>query len=445
MRRLAALLTTALLLLPACTSRPHSNPFDPNNPDTGGRPAGFVALADRQSVVLRWQTAASPRLLGYQLFRLSPGDDTYRAVTEVMPPVFTSVRDIQLTDGATYRYRLYFVFDSGLGGLPAEDVATPGPLVPWVADFGGGVLARLSADGRRVAQILHVTGLDEPVAVDASPRDGNVWAVSPSGGVLVYGSGTGTQTLVGQQLAEPVSVVVDRQLGAAWVGDAANAQVVHLLPNGQPATPPQLGGLQFPGSLALDATNGSLWVVEQDGNRVSRYDATGARVASAVVPAPTAVAVDTVSHEAWVTSFENGSVLRLSSAGQPLDTIAAFSGPLGIAVDARHRRIWVADAAADQVVALAPNGTVQFRVRGLPEARAIAVDDSTGEAWVTLTAAGAVSRLSPAGQEIERAVGLTGPWGITLDNQAARRPPAPARAGAPRAATAAPRRGLPRL
>ena len=44
MRRVAALLTVALLAA-GCSERARLNPFDPANPDTGGQPAGFVAIA----------------------------------------------------------------------------------------------------------------------------------------------------------------------------------------------------------------------------------------------------------------------------------------------------------------------------------------------------------------------------------------------------------------
>jgi streptogramin lyase len=440
MRHLTPLLTLALLFAAGCTSRPHSNPFDPANPQTGGRPAGFAALAEDHAVLLRWQAASSPQLMGYQVMRLGPADSAFRPITDVLPPGRTTVADAGLLNGVQLRYRLYFVFERGLGGLPAEDMATPGPLAPWIADFGGGLLVRLSADGRHVAQSLQSADVIDPVAVDVDPADGRVWAVAPSGGVLVYQSDTGRETLVGQGLTQPVSVVVDRSTGAAWVGDAGSGVVAHLQPTGAPADPPALGGLQYPGSLALDARNGAIWVVEQDGDRVRQYDALGALAATADVPQPTAVAVDSLMHEAWVTSFAFGRVVHLSSNAVPLDTITACRGPLGIAVDARRGRIWVADAATDQVVALARSGSVQFRIAGLPEARTIAVDDSTGEAWVTLTAAGAVARLSPTGHEITRVGGLTAPWGLALDDVSARRiplavgaaanlPPAATRAG----------------
>ncbi len=420
MRRLAALLTLALPLLAGCSTRAHLNPFDPANPATGGRPASFQALAGDQSVHLRWQTFSVPGLLGYQVFRRAPGDTAFRPLTVVLPPTTSSHTDFALLNGAEHHYRLYFVLEDGLAGQPAEDVATPGPLRPWVADPLSGTLARLSADGRHVSESFPPAGGATPVSVDVNPADGRVWAVGPGGDVLVYEPGPGRSTVIGQGLGTLACVVVDRPDSSAWVADATNGRVLHLLPSGQSADPPVLSGLAYPGSLALDRSNRSLWVVEQDGDRVRRYTADGALAATAVVSKPSRVAVDPVTHEAWVTSLLLGRIVRLSPGGAALDTITACAGPIGIAVDATHRRIWVADAAADRVVALSPDGTLEFLIAGQAEAREIAIDEATGEAWVTLAAAGAVARLSPTGVEILRVGGLGGPWGIALDDVNAR-------------------------
>jgi len=436
MRRLAAVLTLALPLLAGCSQRAHLNPFDPANPATAGRPADFQALADDQVVHLRWQASSSAALRGYQVFRLAPGDTAWRPLTGVLPPTATSQGDFGLLNGADHRYRLYFVFADGLGGRPAEDVATPGPLRPWIADYGANRLVRLSADGRHVVESLPVDGGADPVAVDVDRDDGRVWVVGPGGDVAVYSPSSGLTSVIGQGLGTLVSVIVDRPDSSAWIADATNGRLVHLLPSGARPDPPVLTGLQYPGCLALDRADGSVWVAEQDGDRVRRYTAAGALAASAVVARPSRVAVDPLTHEAWVTSLDLGRVVRLSAAGVPLDTIPGFRGPIGIAVDATRRRVWVADAAGDEVVALDLDGTVRFRVGGQAEPREIAVDGNSGEAWVTLAAAGAVSRLSPGGTEILRVGGMGGPWGIALDDLGERPSPAAARATTGRSAGA---------
>jgi sugar lactone lactonase YvrE len=415
MRRLAALLALALLLA-GCSERARLNPFDPANPHTGGRPAGFVAIAGNQSVRLSWDEVHSPTLVGYQLFRLAPGDTAYRALTGVMPPTQTSLGDFGLLNGSEHRYRLYFMFEEGLGNLPAEDVATPGPLRAWVADYGARELVRLSADGRRVAESFEPAGGAYPVAVDVSIATGRVWAVGPAGDVFVYEPGSGRTNVIGQGLGTLGAVVVDPADSSAWVGDVSEGRLVHLMPSGALADPPTLTALGYPGSIAIDRSDRSIWVVEEDSNRVRRYTASGALATMATVAQPSRVAVDPVTHEAWITSFYTARVVRVSAAGALLDTVTACAGPIGIAVDAGRRRIWVADGVAGRVVVLAIDGSVVVTIAGQQGARELAVDPTTGEAWVTLGSVGAVTRLSPAGQELARVNGLASPWGIALDD-----------------------------
>lgn len=415
MRRLAALLALAVLL-GGCSERARLNPFDPSNPQTGGRPAGFVAVAGNQSVRLSWQRAYSASLVGYRLFRLAPGDTVYRALTGVLPPTQTSVGDFGLINGAAHRYRIYFVYDGGLGELPAEDFATPGPLRAWVADYGARQLVRLAADGRHVAEAIEPDGGAYPVAVDVSAGSGRVWCAGPGGDVFVYEPGSGNRNTVGLDLDEPGSVVAVPTDSSAWVGDVGRGRLVHLLPSGAAATPPVLTALGYPGSLAMDTGTGSLWVVEQDSSRVRRYTSSGALACVARVERPSRVAVDPVTHEAWVTSLASARVVRVSAVGALLDTVTACTGPIGVAVDATRRRVWVADGGADRVVVLAMDGTLVRTIGDQQGARELAVDPGSGEAWVTLASAGAVTRLSPDGRELSRVTGLASPWGIVLDD-----------------------------
>jgi sugar lactone lactonase YvrE len=155
---------------------------------------------------------------------------------------------------------------------------------------------------------------------------------------------------------------------------------------------------------------------------VRRFLADGTPQWAATFAAPSRVAIDSVTSQGWVTSFEGGNVVRLSPSGVALDTITGFQGPIGVAADGRRGRIWIADAYAGRVVALRRDGSVEFTVSNLPEAREIAVDRGTGEAWVTLPGrpsapgSGAVAVIGPGGAERHRLTGLSEPYGIALDD-----------------------------
>ena len=57
--RSAALALLALLALAGCEGRLRTNPLDPENPQTGGGPLGFVALGDNAVVHLQWSGVPS--------------------------------------------------------------------------------------------------------------------------------------------------------------------------------------------------------------------------------------------------------------------------------------------------------------------------------------------------------------------------------------------------
>lgn len=412
MRRLLSLLALGLLLS-GCSRRERLNPFDPGNPVTGGRPAGFVALAENGLVRLHWDAAATADLRGYQLQRRVASESTYRVIASLLSPSTTSLGDFGLISGVEHHYRLYYVFASGLGALPAEDVATPGPLRPWVADGGRGSIVRITADGRHVAFEDNRYSGPSGIAVDIP--GGRVWLTDPSAHtVIVYDPTTGGQVTIAAPFVSPAAIAIDAVDRTAWVCDPGINQVLHLTSTGTFATPAQLTSIDNPLDVALDPTNRSVWVCERGADHVRHYDNSGTLLGTAIVTAPSRVAVDSITHQAWITSFQDRRVVRLSSTQVPIDTIGGFSGPIGIAIDARRGRIWVADALGNTAVALRRDGSVEFRVTGLSEVRAIALDLATGEAWCTLPGTGRVARISATGTVLQSTGGLGSPDGIAM-------------------------------
>lgn len=415
MRALAALLILGAALGTGCSNRPRSNPFDPANPSTGGRPAGFQALAGDGHVTLRWQNAQASGLIGYQAYRSLSADTGFIALTGVLPAATDSFPDRGLLNGTDHFYRLYFVFDRGLGPLYASDVATPGPVTPWLADAGVPALYRVTPDGRHVAEgiagAVSVSAGD--VAVDA--MSGAVWTCDPDqGGVTVYQPSSGSLLHMAGAPVVPVAVVVDTVDHTAWVGDDNSGAVLHYAANGTAAGSAQ-GVFDSPIGLAIDPNDRSVWICERTGSRLSHADVNGARLTPGYVINPSRVAVDVATGDAWVTSFTHGLIVRVSSAGARRDSVASLAGPLGIAVDAPRGRIWVTDPSLDVVAALRRDGSTEFVVRGVPGALDVAIDPATGEAWVTANAAGALLRISPAGAILRVLTGLGAPGDIALD------------------------------
>lgn len=411
MRPLLPILASAILVLAGCSNRERANPFDPLNPNTSGRPSGFVALAGNQEVRLRWQSVQGNNLIGYQLFRRAPWDSQFGAITDVIGLNVTGFRDFPLTNGEDYAYRLYFVFQSGLGSRPAEDIAAPGPAIPWLIEGGGSDLVQGTPDNRRVAARRGGYGSTTDLVVN--PVDGTVWVTDEGfGRVVVYQPATGVTTSI-PGFDRPRAVAVDPFDGTGWICDVGTDLVYHFRPQGDAASIP-IAPLEQPVDVAVDPVDGSVWVCELVGDRVGRFDASG-QLWRRTVADPSRVAVDSTTREGWVTSYSNGTVTHLSPTGQPLGTLTGFVSPLGVAVDPRRGRIWIADPGAGRVIALRRDESEEFRLTGLQDAGELGVDLVTGDAWVVLGDPGQLARISSVGGLVRVMSGLRSPIAVSID------------------------------
>jgi len=407
-------LVLALLLATGCSDRERANPFDPRNPNTQGRPIDFVALAGNGVVTLRWQPVPGAGVTGYQAFRRAPGDADFLPLGDPQPITAYQLLDFAVVNGSDYRYRLFYLFNGAPGGAPAEAAAMPGTLRPWMTDLSAGRLHRLTPDGRYV--LFSETGFDGPTQLAIDPVNGRVWVSDTfADHEVIFDPNTGGRILV-PGVSRPEGIAVDPVTHTGWICDPGNKRLLHVTHLGRNSIPDVVPGLLDPVSVALDPTDASVWVCEQLVDRVRRFSADGTELASATVLEPSRVVIDSLTHDAWVTSLVERRVVRIRSTGEIRDTIGGFSGPIGIDVDARRGRAWVADAVANQVVMLSRGGAVLRRFSGLSEAREVAVDRGTGEAWVTLPGSGEVARLSgDTGAVLRRLGGFSQPYAIALD------------------------------
>jgi len=411
MRRLLPLLVLAALA--SCSHRDRANPFDPSNPDTHGGPSGLIALAGDGRVDLRWDPVAGTSLVGYRLYRRTAAETTFRVISALLPPATARYADVGLLNGLDHFYRLAFVFDpDGERGQAAEDTATPGPARPWVTDTDLGQIFRIAPDGRRIAFVK--SGLSAPNAVAIDRSSGAVWVSDAfAGNVVVLNPWTGaTVTIPG--LVSPAALAVEPAGHSAWVCDERGGTVYQFDPAGSPVGN-AIAPIDTPIGVALDPADRSAWIAERGAGRVRHYSESHVLLGSTTVNKPSRVAVDSLTRNPWVTSFESGQVFELDPSGNLVRTIPGLRGPIGVTVDARRGRIWVADALASQLVVLDRFGTVLFRVGGISEVRDVSVDPATGEAWAVATGTGEVVRVSLGGTVLRRLGGFRQPVGISVD------------------------------
>lgn len=404
----------ALALLAGCSNRDRANPLDPANPNTGGAPSGFVALAGDGRVDLHWNSvSASSGLLGFHLYRKTPIDADYRSIA-VLPPSSTGYADLGALNGLDHRYRLYYVSDDGTDRQPGvEDVATPGRVRIWVVDGGRDALYRVTPDGRRIAATY--TGFNAPSEVAVDSVSGAVWVSDSFGGrVVVLNPATNVRITI-PGLVTPSGLAVDPLARVTWVCDEGGGRVYAFDPIGDPSGA-ALEPLDVPIAAAVDVFDRSVLVCERNANKLRRYASDHSLLATIAINRPSRVAVDSLTRRAWVTSFESGTLSSVLPSFTGLEhTISGLQGPIGVAVDARRGRIWVAESTIGRATAYDRSGNVLIRATSLPQVREVAIEPESGEVWAVLPNDGKLVRLTPAGTVRQWLTTFSQPLGVAID------------------------------
>ncbi len=369
---LAAALAGLALVLAACQGRLRSNPLDPNNPDTGGGPTEFAAVAGNGTVALSWRAApTNVQLAGFLLERRRHGPNAYVALGPVLPTAASNFDDATVTNDLDYDYRLsYLLPDGSVSGTPVERQARPGQEIAWVADPGSDEVVRVSPDGR--ARVFALGGVTAVNRVSVQLSGGEIWATAP----------------------------ID---GRVWVFNV-DGSPIH-----------SFSGLAEPNAIAVDPASLTAWICEELGPRARRWTDTGveqARVPSLVLPTDIAV---TVGSGAWIVDQGRGWLVRVNAGGAPVDTVVVGADPRRLAVDTLDGSVWVSRTTADEVVHVSAGGAILSRTPGLEGAYAIDIDEFRNQVWVSLDGAGAVQVLARSdGSKKFRVAGLAHPRGVSL-------------------------------
>lgn len=279
----------------------------------------------------------------------------------------------------------------------------------YIADTANNRIRRLTPDG--IITTVAGTGvpgargdggpatsarLNQPYGIAAAP-DGSLYIadsnnhrirrVSPDGvistiaGNGVYGFGGDGGPATSAQLAGPSSIALAPD-GSVYIADYGNARIRRVTPDGKISTvagtgvagfsgdggPATSAQLNSPSSIAVNPTDGSLYIADTANNRIRRvsitngristvagngvngYDGDGGPAASAQLSNPTGISIDPSGLLYIVDSYNN--VIRLVTPAGAISTIAGsgdygYSGDNGPASAAAFNTPFGVAAAAD--------------------------------------------------------------------------------------------------
>ena len=227
--------------------------------------------------------------------------------------------------------------------IAGEQLATPGPESPWVADAAAGFVWRLTPDGRRGlfarGRFLEITGL----AVDA--RTGAAWVGDRRLTALHRIDADGTMHAFATRLSSGGSIAVDAVARVGWVADEGAGAVYRF---------------------SLDAQGDSLALVEVD-----------ASLQEPIVVAPSP------QGGVWVADAAQERVLWFNERGIRGGQWESLAGLVDLDASATICcQAWAIDADGQRILRLTPRAPIRIVTFPYGPAIAVHVADESGVAWV---------------------------------------------------------------
>jgi DNA-binding beta-propeller fold protein YncE len=200
-----------------------------------------------------------------------------------------------------------------------------------------------------------------------------------------------------------------------WVADAAHGSFARLTPDGRRVAF-RRSGLRGPTAIDVDSLNGEVWVSDTFGGEVLVFTpSTNLTVTIGNVTTPIGLAVRPGGHSAYVCDPDLGSVFHFAaSGGVASPTIQSVDNPIGVAFDRSDSSVWICERGSSFVRRHAADGQLIWRIPVDRPSR-VAVDEGTGYGWVTSFDGHRIVRISRGGVVEEMSRAVAGPLGIAVD------------------------------
>lgn len=219
-----------------------------------------------------------------------------------------------------------------IAAVPSPDAMAISPFdnSAWICDRGG-VVWHFSRDGT-VPTPGRLSPFEEPGAIATCALDASVWICERGGNRVRHYSAAGVP-LGAAFVQAPSRVAVDSLTRVAYVTSFTLGRIWRIAENG--ALIDSTSAAVGPIGIAIDRARNRVWVADTDGARVLGLDLATLAVAQTItnVGSPYDLAVDTSNGDVWVVARANGAVLRLASDGTRRDILTGLSDPYEIKLD----------------------------------------------------------------------------------------------------------------
>ncbi len=391
--------TVVVPLYNGCTDRNRSNPVDPENPITHGRPTGLQLTAIRDTVTLSWDRVRVDDLTGIRVYRKKAPADEFEKYA-VLNPGATGYVDNSVNFGVEYNYQIT-AFGRDFESAPSKTIiAEPGPTFSFVANNHAGVLTKLTHDTRHV--LKQTVGFLAVVDVEPCKKTGNVWIIdlfSQNIGSVIRMDSNGKTLSPIIELRSPRALAIDETTGDVWVVDRNDSLVVKYNLEGQELFTAQ--GFVRPIAAAVDQSSGACWVGDSGADVVIKLsrDGTSRHVSTVDFQQIRSVAVDSSDGNLWIS--DASGVQKLAASGDFLFRVEnVFTEPHKLVVDNRDGSVWVANWNPSSIIKLDSGGTKLFQIDGFANPEDLAVNCFDGSSLIADTENNRVVKILSDGSEV---------------------------------------------
>jgi sugar lactone lactonase YvrE len=384
----------------SCSDRPRLNPLDPKNPNTLGRPTGLSVISMRDTVMLQWDRLDLRDLSGFLIYRRLDNEPSFAIIDTTLPGTF-SYREVGAKYDTARSYRISALapdFESP----PTEAVTiTPGPTFSWVADGSNGNLVKLTHDG--VHEILRSGAFFNPFRLQIDSARGYIWVLENS-----FGSELGRLDLNGRnvrrlaRLNSPTDLAVDKSDGSIWVADTLANGLLKFNRDGEPVKKNE--AYKKIVALAVHPKTHEVWALDRYNTRVLIFAPAGELRLQAgdSLQRPRDIDIDGTGN-AWIA--DGARVIRLDAESkQKTLSPEAFRFVYRLAADKKNGGCWLIDDSTatghSRVVKLAPDGAFLFSKSGFRRPEGLAANPHDGSCLVADSGNNRLVRISAGGEKL---------------------------------------------
>ncbi len=401
------------LFLIGCEGRDRTNPLDPLNGETDGRPDWLVAVADHRAVDLTWESVPPRGFESYEIYRAGEGAGPLDLVTRIGSLRTTTYRDTGLVNDHDLQYRLDVrLTDGSVVSLP-EKVARPGAAAVWVLEAASSGLVRAAPDARHLRLRTGTFGL--LFDLEVPEEGGDVWAVDYYVGVLVRYDVTGKQRSA-VDVSLPYRVAVDSADSLVWVGSwsggVTSEVIVFDFGGAERARFALAAQVQ---DLDVDPTTGACFVAGGPLGGVTRL-AIGEEPTTGAADKTVMILTVDPGRRVWTGNPISGGVAAYDTDSlSELPPPAEVDRPQCMALG-EDGHLWVADRSG-RILELDGAGSLQRELESFGSVTSISVEPGTQALWLAQSAKNRILRVHPDSPDETTALAVFQPFRVAIGAQ----------------------------